>query len=1188
MDKVATSKHLDSVSDLVVRARIKPGFVDTLDSISYASRLKLVAEALFDARASTREFQLVEPFADVTSRIQSLESFRIALFGDPPRELMLAATFDRAWEPYIRLIWRPLGTFLDLIFCNCEGYPLAATSDFQTYAAWVRANQVESAFFYAASGLTVTDLSYLEQLERLQRRGIDAETAILSLRAQNPIEAAALVQKNNEAATQDQAIEGLAVLYRLTDLYRPGTSDGAVLQRASRDLLAGWRPETLPAPIAAHLKEQLDWFKAPVPAPVVSTDPGPAFDPRVVQAGIVRGFGTPEAPTNHGCLLLLNAATQVGARAFLGWIKSRISVEADPDPARAAGKVQTSLGVTRTGLRALGLDDARIAAFPKEFREGMDARAGLLGDVRASHPRRWALPGQNWPPGTTGAPPVELTEVDLVVQLRIHDASPAWDLFDPDRSHPLRPEVDEIAAVAASFGVRLLAVETMRRASDEMVEHFGFVDGLSQPRVRLPTEAPTPGTTALGDFVLGFRNERGDVPRPNPDLDGGSFLVIRKLHQDVAGLETLLASLPAGADPDAVLAKLMGRARDGTPLADATGDDPNAFDFTADADGRRCPLTSHIRRTNPRAAEHDVPPPRIIRRGMSFGPPRGADEPGARGTFFMAYGASIAEQFEVIQRWVNGGNSTAAFSRQVDPIAGNTPANHDYVYRYGVDGTAQRVTIAKPLVALEWGIYLFVPSLTTIEDWAVLPARVEATDALVERGRAIIARIRALPAAEQALAWTMCLEDFTARDPDERAEAGAVWAAIRASADGVLRVPFGRGPEKRHAVLVGRPALVETVLREDRLYSMRDQRVRMQESFGEIFLGLDSGPEYEARSAATVALLSHIDEERAFEVARGAAQKVLAATFAVGQMPGYPPRPVKIDLRRDYLPRVLAVICQFWFGVPDGQLVEVGGWSWNDLAAQPRCPGSFVAPSRYCFYPDPNETVTRLGQSHGEALTRAIGNLFSKVPVGKLPDAPITKGLARAIPNRDEMVRTLVGVMIGFLPPAEANMRFALYGWIKDKTLHRVQRALLSSDEADPLTRARAELLVPLKQAIQRRPAPETLWRTATKDHVIGETQVKAGDRMIAGLVSATADAAAAGRDDIHAVFGGDRRALEHPVHACPAYDFAIGTMLGILGTLLECGRIEILPSPLIVRITNGPGWQPPPAGTGASAFQAF
>src|SRR5207244_3704006 len=41
------------------------------------------------------------------------------------------------------------------------------------------------------------------------------------------------------------------------------------------------------------------------------------------------------------------------------------------------------------GLRALGLPDATLGGFPEDFREGMAARAALLGDTAESAPERW-------------------------------------------------------------------------------------------------------------------------------------------------------------------------------------------------------------------------------------------------------------------------------------------------------------------------------------------------------------------------------------------------------------------------------------------------------------------------------------------------------------------------------------------------------------------------------------------------------------------------------------------------------------------------------------------------------------------------------------------------------------------------------------------------------------------------------
>ena len=40
-----------------------------------------------------------------------------------------------------------------------------------------------------------------------------------------------------------------------------------------------------------------------------------------------------------------------------------------------------SVAFTWNGLRALGLDEDSLATFPEEFRQGMVARAEMLGDT---------------------------------------------------------------------------------------------------------------------------------------------------------------------------------------------------------------------------------------------------------------------------------------------------------------------------------------------------------------------------------------------------------------------------------------------------------------------------------------------------------------------------------------------------------------------------------------------------------------------------------------------------------------------------------------------------------------------------------------------------------------------------------------------------------------------------------------
>ena len=172
----------------------------------------------------------------------------------------------------------------------------------------------------------------------------------------------------------------------------------------------------------------------------------------------------------------------------------------------------------------------------------------------------------------------------------------------------------------------------------------------------------------------------------------------------------------------------MGRWRDGTPLElspDAPDpalvkDTSRVNDFRyADADGRglRCPIGSHIRRSNPRDSlgfdglltfRH-----RIIRRGMPYGEPLPAgvteDDGAERGLVFVAFNASISRQFEGIQaQWLNDGNIFHL--------------GHDKDYLLGDSATTAKMTVqGEPpffispqpsFVTTRGGEYLWVPGLT--------------------------------------------------------------------------------------------------------------------------------------------------------------------------------------------------------------------------------------------------------------------------------------------------------------------------------------------------------------------------------------------------------------------------------------------------------------------------------------------
>ena len=48
-----------------------------------------------------------------------------------------------------------------------------------------------------------------------------------------------------------------------------------------------------------------------------------------------------------------------------------------------------TLGFTWNGLRALGVGAASLGTFPEEFKQGMVARAEMLGDSGENHPDNW-------------------------------------------------------------------------------------------------------------------------------------------------------------------------------------------------------------------------------------------------------------------------------------------------------------------------------------------------------------------------------------------------------------------------------------------------------------------------------------------------------------------------------------------------------------------------------------------------------------------------------------------------------------------------------------------------------------------------------------------------------------------------------------------------------------------------------
>jgi Dyp-type peroxidase family len=1198
------SRSVLGATEITLLAPLKRGLVPALDSRSYDSRAALVLRTLQGLGISRREVEPTPGLDEVADAIRSIRSFRLAVVGQPP-QMLLSVSFDGGWEPYMRRIWRDLGALLDLIFCNCEGYLLSRNHEYADYAAWVRRAQVETGFYYEGSPLTAADW---EQLR---------------IAAGQPEPAAAA----DAGGVHEQARAALVGLYRLSDMYLPGTEDGRTLLAAARLLLRSLATTSQPPP-AGWLRTATEaaawrWFMQPQEQEKPQSAPDRP-DLGNVQGGILEGH----AKLAHGCLALVELDGPAAAAVLIEQLQERILSAAAP-PFLTEGPLFLNLAFTCAGLRAAGVDEATLEQLPLEFREGMEARASVLGDWEHNHPMNWTLPA----PYERGAPPVSLVRVHALVQLSLA-APPSmhWQDMDSEAKAPLSQAVRQLHDALQPAGGRVLAVQPMQRFAESHAGpargHFNFADGLSQPGLAAP-DRPARDTVPPGDLLLGYRNGLGDRPALRGRLwMDGTFLVVRKLRQYP---ERLREQVPDAADR----ARLMGRHEGGHNLINGAGAEDNDFDYTGDAQGTKCPLYAHVRRANPRATRPDLMHlPRILRRGMSYGPRLNGDQPAQadvdRGLVFMAFNASIAEQFELVQAWLAGANSSGegSFSGLRDPLLGVAREGDPRRYEWVDEGPPlrKRAVVLKaeePLVTLQWGLYAFVPSLAALKELQTRAADAAHEDAigdveappagtdrealqrkrdarvreealLVARGSAVIAQLLQAEQAQgvdtAAERWKLALEDLGAR---MSGTSRAVWAAIRKVHGGVLRTPYG--------VLVCSKSMVDEVFANaDGRYSTTGYNTRLAKSIGEIYLGRDEGgpaSAYRQEADAANGAVMAVTMAQAYESAYRHSADVLEGLLRAAA----PATELAVEVK-DLVDGLLAALCLEWFGVPEGRWVLPGGWHWLP-EAQATCPGHFHSPSRYTFQPRPGDAARDIGERHGQALkskmlgfVRAVraqpalqGRLGAQL-FAAFPDDPAADG-ARRDALTERLATTLIGVMMGFLPPADGNLRSVLFEWVEDRSLWQHQAALrreagrvaaqaaaAGGAAAPPASLATAErvLAAPLARTMQLRPVPEVVWRTALRAHVLGAgaqaVSVRAGDTVVVSIVSAMHEDLMAERADPFVVFGGRRKPARdgdaHPTHACPGYDMAQGVMLGFLAALMERATLRPALSPLALRIS--------------------
>jgi Dyp-type peroxidase family len=452
-----------------------------------------------------------------------------------------------------------------------------------------------------------------------------------------------------------------------------------------------------------------------------------AFDD--IQGIIVRGYK--ELPFARFLLLRVIDAAQ--ARAWLG----ALAVTRASEP---SGDVATNVAFSWSGLSALRPELAP-ELFAPEFREGMsddEHRNRVLGDVGEQSPANWQWGG----PGDS-----------VHAILLLYGATKA--------------KLDELdARVSKSTGVgvtRRLETRTLAD-SDEGAgkywfrEHFGFRDGVAQPRLALHARTPdemrrgiardadADNSVRAGEFLFGYDNEYGKKPDGGgpPELARhGSFLVFRQLEQDVCGFWRFVRekARELSIDPILLASKMVGRWPNGAPLVRAPAKETagleqfDSFGYAqTDRRGLACPLASHIRRSNPRDALFDdatesvrvVNKHRLVRRGRPYGEPLSkpldpahflpkldaiaASPPVSRGLHFLCFNANIRRQFEFVQQtWIQNPKFPHQYDGP-DPILSSGGGE----FELPGEPARRRVSPLESFVRMRGGAYFFMPGIAAV------------------------------------------------------------------------------------------------------------------------------------------------------------------------------------------------------------------------------------------------------------------------------------------------------------------------------------------------------------------------------------------------------------------------------------------------------------------------------------------
>ena len=425
----------------------------------------------------------------------------------------------------------------------------------------------------------------------------------------------------------------------------------------------------------------------PEPSPYDQSADEPVYNEATlsdIQGNLLLGFNT-----NYEHFLFLSFGGGGSPKQFLRLISPYVSVSSAYEVLKfrklhrqrraQLGQRETylssawlNLSFSYTGIAKLTSEEEANSFGDDSFRLGMAKRSTFLGDPSdessLGHQSNWRFGGTN-------------NAIDMMITTAANSKDQLQEFVALIKQH------------AQEQGIELQYEQPGERLPGKFRghEHFGFKDGISQPGIRgklseRPGDFITPRYVAgtderkeyfakpgqllvwPGQFLLGeprqstehlYRKGRIQTNIPNW-AKLGSYVVVRRLHQDVSAFWGFVSSTAESLNIDAIefASRLVGRWPSGAPLMRSPNsespelgknafannhflfdDDTSEIEFSdshypgdlfpqakADFLAKVCPHFAHIRKVNPRESVTDLGKPEdnlarmILRRGIPYGP----------------------------------------------------------------------------------------------------------------------------------------------------------------------------------------------------------------------------------------------------------------------------------------------------------------------------------------------------------------------------------------------------------------------------------------------------------------------------------------------------------------------------------------------------------------------------------------